>query len=88
MKTPKSTKSRVYLWIDFHGHKQPEGSVWVQGVQFLFQSYQPLRRQVDILQQNPSKVKRNQIISVYPLSPNIHIQILQTDLYIFPFSMS
>ena len=64
MKTPKSTKSRIYLWIDFHGHKQPEGSVWVQGVQFLFQSYQPLRRQVDILQQNPSEVKRNQMISV------------------------
>ena len=62
--------------------------MWVQGVQLLFQSYQPLRRQVDILQQNPSKVKRNQIISVYPLSPNIRIQILQTDLYIFPFSMS
>ena len=83
MKALKSTKSRVYLWIDFHGHKQPEGSVWVQGVQFLFQCYQPLRRQVDILQQNPSEVKRNQI-----LSPNIHIQILQTDLYIFPLSMS
>ena len=29
----------LYLWIDFHGHEQPEAGVWVQGVQFFLQRY-------------------------------------------------
>ena len=36
----------------------------------------------------PSSFFNIALLYINPLSPNIHIQILQTDLYAFPYRMS
>ena len=43
------------LWIDFHGQEEPETGVGRNGMELLFQGDQPLRSQVDVLQQNPTE---------------------------------
>lgn len=49
----------LYLRIDFHGEEEPEVCMWAESMQFLLQGDEPLRCQMYVLQEYPSKKMEN-----------------------------
>ena len=43
-----------YLRVDLHGEEEPEGGVRCERMEFLLKRHEPLRSEMDVLQQHPT----------------------------------